>query len=150
MHWRRKWQPTPVFLSGESHGQRILVGYSPQDRKESDTTEWLHTHSHSAYKLNKQSDNIQPWHTPFPIWNQSIVPCLVLTIAFWHAYRFLKRQVRWSGIPISKNLPQFVVIHTVKDFGVVNKAEVDVFLVLLLFLWSKGCWQLNFWFLCLF
>ena len=38
------------------------------------------------------------------------------------------RQVRWSGIPISKNFPQFVVIHTVKGFGVVNKAEVDVFL----------------------
>ena len=28
-HWRRKWQPTPVFLPGESHGQRSLVGYSP-------------------------------------------------------------------------------------------------------------------------
>ena len=28
-HWRRKWQPTPVFLTGESHGQRSLVGYSP-------------------------------------------------------------------------------------------------------------------------
>ena len=37
--WRRKWQPTPVFLPGESHGQRNLVGYSPQGRKESDTTE---------------------------------------------------------------------------------------------------------------
>ena len=34
-----------------------------------------------AYKLNKQGDNIQPWRTPFPIWNQSIVPCLVLTVA---------------------------------------------------------------------
>ena len=33
-----------------------------------------------AYKLNKQSDNIQPWHTPFPIWNQSVVPCPVLTV----------------------------------------------------------------------
>ena len=40
--WRRKWQPTPVFSPGESHGQRSLVGYSPRDRKESDTTEWLH------------------------------------------------------------------------------------------------------------
>ena len=56
---------------------------------------------HSAYKLNKQGDNIQPWHTPFPIWNQSVVPCPVLTIASWLAYRFLKRQVRWSGIPVS-------------------------------------------------
>ena len=34
-----------------------------------------------AYKLNKQDDNIQPWHTPFPIWNQSVVPCPVLTVA---------------------------------------------------------------------
>ena len=56
---------------------------------------------YTAYKLNKQGDNIQPWHTPFPIWNQSVVPCPVLTVAFWLAYRFLKRQVRWSGIPIS-------------------------------------------------
>ena len=39
---RRKWQPTPVFLPGESHGQRSLVGYSPWVRKEADTTEWLH------------------------------------------------------------------------------------------------------------
>ena len=39
---RRKWQPTPVFLPGESHGQRNLVGYRPRGRKESDTTERLH------------------------------------------------------------------------------------------------------------
>ena len=36
---------------------------------------------YSAYKLNKQCDNIHRWHTPFPIWNQSIVPCPVLTVA---------------------------------------------------------------------
>ena len=34
---------------------------------------------YSAYKLNTQGDNIQPWCTPFPIWNQSVVPCPVLT-----------------------------------------------------------------------
>ena len=56
---------------------------------------------YSAYKLNKQDDNIQPWHTPFWIWNQSFLPCPVLTVVSWAAYRFLKRQVRWSGIPIS-------------------------------------------------
>ena len=56
---------------------------------------------YSAYKLNKQGDNIQPWCTSFPIWNQSVVPCPVLTVASWPAYRFLKRQVRGSGIPIS-------------------------------------------------
>ena len=52
-------------------------------------------------QLNNKSDSIQLWHTPFPILNQSGVPCLVLTVASWPAYRFLKRQVRLSGIPIS-------------------------------------------------
>ena len=85
---------------------------------------------YSAYKLNKQGDNIQPWRTPFPIWNQSVVPCPVLTIASWPAYRFLKRQVRSSGIPISFRIFQFIVIHTVKGFGIVNKAQIDVFLEL--------------------
>ena len=56
---------------------------------------------YSACKLNKQGDNIQPWRTPFPIWSQSVVPCPVLTVASWPAYRFLRKQVRWSGIPIS-------------------------------------------------
>ena len=57
--------------------------------------------TYSVYKLYKQGDDIQPWHSPFPILNLSVVSCPVLTVAFWPAYRFLKRQVRWSGIPIS-------------------------------------------------
>ena len=44
---------------------------------------------YSVYKLNKQGDNIQPWRTPFPIWNQSVVPCPVLTVASWPAYWLL-------------------------------------------------------------
>ena len=39
--WKRKWQPTPVLLPGESHGKRSLVGYSPWGRKELDTTKQL-------------------------------------------------------------------------------------------------------------
>ena len=39
-------------------------------------------------------------------------------------------KVRWSGIPISQNFPHFIVIHTVEGLGVVNKAEIDVFLEL--------------------
>ena len=85
---------------------------------------------YSTYKLNKKGDNIQPWHTPFLIGNQSVVPCLILIVSSWSAYTFLRRQLRWSGIPISQNFPQFVVIYTVKGFGVVSKAEVDVFLEL--------------------
>ena len=59
---RRKWQPTPVFLRGESHGQRSLVGYSPRGRKESDKTEGLHSlslhtwaGSDSLCELNKDT-----------------------------------------------------------------------------------------------
>ena len=40
----------------------------------------------SAYKLHKQGGNMQPWRTPFPIWNQSVVPCPILTVASWPAY----------------------------------------------------------------
>ena len=93
---------------------------------------------YSAYKLlNKQGNNIQPWHTPFPIWNQSVVPRPVLNVASWPAYRFHRRQVRWSGIPISQNFPEFAVIHTVTGFGVVIKAEADVFLDVLLSCFSS-------------
>ena len=40
--WRRKWQLTPVFSPGKSHGQRSLIGYSPWGRKELDMTKRLH------------------------------------------------------------------------------------------------------------
>ena len=71
----------------------------------------------------------------FPCWNQSVFPCPILTVASWPAYRFLRRQVRWSGIPLLKNFPQFVVIYTIKRFGIVSEAE-DVFLELLCFLYD--------------
>ena len=45
--WRRKWQPTPVFLPGKSHGQRSLTRYSPWGHKESDRT----ADEHEAYCL---------------------------------------------------------------------------------------------------
>ena len=77
---------------------------------------------YSAYKLNKQVDNVQPWCTPFPTLNQSVVLCKVLTVASWLIYRFLRRQVRWSGTPNSKNFRQFVLIHIVKRFSIVNEA----------------------------
>ena len=49
--WRRAWQPTPVFLPGESDGQRSLAGYSPWDHKELDRTEATeHVPSHWMVK----------------------------------------------------------------------------------------------------
>ena len=91
---------------------------------------------YSAYNLNKQGDSIQPWCIPFPILNQFVVPCLVLIVASWPAYRFLRRQVRWSGIPIYLWIFWFVLIHTVKGFSIVNKANVFSGIPLL-FLWSS-------------
>ena len=106
---------------------------------------------YSACKLNKQGDDVQPWYTPFSILNCSIVPSRVLTIASCLEYRFLKRQVRWSGILISKNFPQFVVIHTVKDFSIVNETEVDAFLKFPCFFYdSVDVGNFDLCFLCLF
>ena len=78
---------------------------------------------YSAYKLNKQQgDNIQPWRTPFPIWNQSVVLSPVLTVASWPANRFLNRQVFPSLSEFSTGCHD---PH--KVFGIVNKAKIDVF-----------------------
>ena len=51
--WRRKWQPTPVFLPEKSHGQRSLVGYSAWGHKELDMTDQLSTHACESPKLSK-------------------------------------------------------------------------------------------------
>ena len=56
-------------------------------------------------------------------------------------------QVVWYS-HLFQSFPQFLVIHTVKGFGIVNKAEVDIFLELSLFWWSSGDWQFDLWFLC--
>ena len=81
---------------------------------------------YSAYKLNKQGDKIQSRHTPFPIWNQSVVPCCFLTCI---QVSQEAGQVVWYS-HLFQNFPQFVVIHTVKGFGIVNKTKIDVLLEL--------------------
>ena len=60
--WRRKWQPTPVFLHGESHGQRSLVGYSPWGGKESDITKRLNSNnivSIRSWMSNPSGQNVE-------------------------------------------------------------------------------------------
>ena len=87
---------------------------------------------YSAYKLNKQVDNIQPSHSPFPIWNQSIFLCAVLTVCCSLTCIQISQEageVVWYS-HFFKNFAEFFVIHIVKGFGIVNKAEVDVFLEL--------------------
>ena len=84
---------------------------------------------YSAYKLNKQGDNILPWCTSFPIGNQSVIPCPVLTVASWPAHRFLRRQVRWSGIPISFRIFHNLLWST-QSLWNSQKVEVDFFSVI--------------------
>ena len=63
--WRKEWHPTPVFLPGEFHGQKSLVGYSPWGRKESDMTESLSTY---AYQTQRITARIQEWASWY--WSQ--------------------------------------------------------------------------------
>ena len=72
--------------------------------------------------------NIQPWCTLSQFWTS-----LFFHVPFWLLLldlhkSFLRRQVRWSGIPISLRIFQFVLIHTIKYFSIFNKEEVYVFL----------------------
>ena len=81
-------------------------------------------------QLNKQDDNIQHWGTPFPIWIQSVVPCPVLTVASWLAYRFLKSR---SGGLVFPSLSEFSTVYYdphIQSFGIISKEEIDVFLEL--------------------
>ena len=87
---------------------------------------------YSAYELNKQGDNIQPWRTPFPIWNQSVVPCPVLLFPDLH----IGFSRGTSGVLVFLSLLEVstvFLIRTVKGFGIVNKAEIGVFLELCCF-----------------
>ena len=130
-HWLdgREFEWTP----GDGDGQGALACCDSWGRRDLDTTERL-----SPCNLDSILCFNPVWHGFFMIYSackinrmtiysldgllsqfgtSSIVPCLVLTAASWPACRFLRKQIRWSGIPISKNFPQFVVIHTVKGFG---------------------------------
>ena len=75
------------WTPGVGDGQGGMVCCNSWGCRESDTTERLNW-----------TDNIQHWHTPFSICNQSVVPCPVLTVASWPAYRFIKRQVFRQGL----------------------------------------------------
>ena len=83
----------------------------------------------SVYRLNKQGNSRQPCHTPFSILNQSAVPYRVLTVASWPAHMFLRRQVRWSDIPISLRPFHSLLWSTQsKALSMVNEKEIAVFL----------------------
>ena len=83
--WRRAWQPTPVFLPGESHGQRSQAGYSPWGCKESDTTKEQSTHPYNPLQFSSVAQSCPTLCNPM---NRST-----------------------PGIPVHHQLPEFTHTH---------------------------------------
>ena len=103
--WRRKWQPTPGSCLENPMDREA---WYPWGRKESDRTERLHFHFlFSCYSISSS--------------NCCFLTCIQVSLetgqVVWYSHLF-------------HNFPQFILIHTVKGFGIVNKAEIDVFLEL--------------------
>ena len=75
--WRRKWQPTPVFMPEESHGQRSLVDSSPQVARSWTWLKWRSTHAHPVFHsgCTRLSSHQQHFSTPPP----ALVTCRLLT-----------------------------------------------------------------------
>ena len=102
---------------------------------------------YSAYKLNKQDDNIQPWHTPFPIWNQSVVPCAVLFLLDLH--------IGFSGgrsgglvFPFLWEFPTVCCDPYSQRAWCSQWSRSRCFSgIVLLFWWSNICWQFDLWLL---
>ena len=110
------------------------------------SSSWEFLMMYSAYNLNKQIDNAQPWRTPFPIWNQSVVPCPVL---MWLPDLHTNFSRGRSGGLVSPSLWEFSTVccyPQIKGFGMVNKAEINRCFskTHLLFQWSSGYWQFDF------
>ena len=101
---------------------------------------------YSAYKLNKQGLMYSFSYLESVSCSISSSNCCFLTCI---QISQEAGQVVWYS-HLLKNFPQFVVVHTDKGFGIVNKAEVDIFLELLLFRWASRCWRFDLWFLCFF
>ena len=109
MHWRRKWQPTPVFLPGESQGRGSLVGCGLWGRTESDTTEvtWqqqLFSKRTCAQLLSHVQLFVIPWTVAHQV--------QTLSTGF-------PRQEYWSGLPFPsprRKLYEIVIKHTESKF----------------------------------
>ena len=105
---------------------------------------------YSAYKLNKQGNNIvltysfpnlEPVCCSIPSSNCCFLSCIQISQEAGH--------VVWYS-HLFKNVPQFVVIHTVKGFSIVNEAEIDIFLEFSCFSYDPTDWQFDLWILFLF
>ena len=81
--WRREWQFTPVFLPGESHGQKSLAGYSPWGHKESDTTEVTEqARTHIQHSIKSENTAVENRYSIFDtrIPPNVVISCLILLL----------------------------------------------------------------------
>ena len=105
--WRRKWQPTSIFLRGESRGRRSLAGYSLWGCKESDVTEPLHFHfnffMYSGVYMSDQSPNVSflPRFSPFVAIN---LFCTSVTVSVLQIGLFVSFSFSFLRIPHGSNI----------------------------------------------
>ena len=107
--WRRAWQPTPVFLPGESHGQRRLAGYSPGGHRELDTTEQPeHARMHTGKSIQviafpmSPSSEFLPWDPSCASWIKS--NCLFLVSNKWHGEAIERKHGRRGRCRVNKTI----------------------------------------------
>ena len=125
--WSRKWRPTPVFLPGESHGQRSLAGYSEKDCKQSDTAQCTHTPNKRVRGRSRQKRSnhlMLSLQTSKCIlllislgWYSSLVSVsfvLSLTVSSWKHIRSLSLP-RAVGISRILRLPRRESLHVVRE-----------------------------------
>ena len=132
--WRRKWQPTPVFLLGKSHGRKILVGYSPWGCKESDTTEWLY------FFISLPTSILNGWSTafyvylPLPMKFSFIISIFLLVFCFFFPLKRISFNISYrSSLMLLNSLSFCLSVEFFLSSSNLMKALPDrVFLVLCL------------------
>ena len=129
--WRRKWQPTPVFLPGKSHGQRILAGYSPRGRKELNMTERLNHGPSITYgdtkeeiclrtrkwglqkkktdsrRQRKNSKNLSLYNLKSESESHSVMSCSFWPHGLYTVHGILQARIlEWAAFPFSRGSSQ--------------------------------------------
>ena len=112
----REWQPTPIFLHGEFHGQRSLMGYSPRGHKESDTTEWLiHTHVYTFMLIHvwtTTTKDIYVYVFTHPYIYIYIYVCVCVCVCvFPHRNKELFWFFSYQNIQFHLNKAKYALIH---------------------------------------
>ena len=92
--WRSKWQPTPLFLPGKSHGQRSLAGYTPWGHKELDTAEQLSMHKYTCVGPCKGDPLRAPKKTGFAITTDQNLNCFEKHKALRSEYKLMSTRIR--------------------------------------------------------